>query len=275
MRSIGRIFVAAEESDLPVQLALACKAERLGVEGIWVHGPGTGHSDSYAAAVAAAIASTTADLRIGVVLGLAIQDDILRLAEDVAVIDHCSSGRVELWLDGPTLGGEHWRAAAERLVTNLRTCSVGDRELAVTPGLLQPEVAVVARGPKLTITGAGLVVELDAPQRPRDLSARLVLRAGSEQTRAAIAAAGEPDTLRTAVEGMRAAIDTCGAQDLVFVLPGGAGDDGINIVASVLAPILRATEHEVPDLVVDTLKFRRASRAFVREAAVPGSGALR
>jgi hypothetical protein len=266
MRSVRRIFVATKDTGVPAQVELARGAESLGLEGIWVRGSGAGHCDSYATTAAAAIASVTTDLRLGVVLNLAAPDDILRLAEDVAVLDQCSSGRAELWLDRPSVAERHWSATAERFVTNLHTCTVGDRKLAVTPGPLQSSVPVVTRGAQVPVAGAGVVVDVERPQRPADHRTRVVLRAGAEQTRAALAAAGRPDTLRGTIDRLRAAIHTSNAQDLVFVLAEDAAQESVELLASVLAPVLRAIDDEVGDLVLDTLKFRRASRGFRRDA---------
>jgi alkanesulfonate monooxygenase SsuD/methylene tetrahydromethanopterin reductase-like flavin-dependent oxidoreductase (luciferase family) len=226
MRSVGRIFVSARDHAVAAQTALARAAESVGLEGIWIHGPTTAHGDSYATTAAAAIASVTTDLRLGVMLTLAVKTDTLRLAEDIAVLDHCSSGRAELWLDDAAGAGR-----TGQLIANLRVCSVDGREIAVTPGPLQPTVPVAGSR---------------------------FLRVGAQETQVALASTQSPDTLRATVEKLRGAIDDAGAQDVVFVL---AGDAEVAIVATVLAPLLRANEDEVADLVLDTLKFQRAARS--------------
>jgi hypothetical protein len=267
MRSVGRIYVASQDSGVGTQSALAQQAERLGLDGIWVQGTSAGHGDSYATTTAAAIASLTRDIRLGVILRLEDEGDILRVAEDIAVIDHCSSGRVELWLECPPEDGARWISTAERLLKNLRVCSAGEHEVPVTPGPLQPQVPVVTRGAPSALADAGVVVELDGSASRTDHRGRTTLCVRPDRTQAAVAAAGLPTTLLTAVESLRAAIDSSGAHDVVFVLPEGFSTVDVEIVASVIAPILRAIDHEVADLVLDTLKFRSASKKFGGDVA--------
>lgn len=279
MRTIGRVFVTAQDIAADAQTALARAAENSGLEGVWVHGPPSGHGDSYATTLAAAIASSTTDLRVGVVLRLTAPEDVLRLAEDVAVLDHCSSGRAEICLDGRWAGdltGDAeltWSGDAVRLMTNLRTCAVGERRLAVTPGPLQPAIPAVARGPAVpiagmgTVTGIGAVTGMDDVPGPSD---RVVLHVDAERALALVDAAASPDSLGPAIALLRDRIDHCGAQDIIFEVPTGPGGDAgagtgtdtaadaVTTLASVVAPILRANEDEVADLVLDTGKFRAA-----------------
>ena len=262
MRTVERIFVAAGDVAVDAQAALARAAEEHGLEGVWVHGPSSRHGDSYATTAAAAVASATTDLRVGVVLRVSAPEDVLRLAEDLAVLDHCSSGRAEVCLDGRwahDAGAPTWSADALRLMTNLRSCPVGDRQIAVTPGPLQPAIPAVALGQ--AIVGMGTVAPLDGPAVQ---SPRTVRYLGTQRTQALIEAAADPGTLRDAIEQLRGEVDRCGAQDIVFVLPTGASsdagsnDDHVRTLACVIAPILRANEDEVADLVLDTLKFQKA-----------------
>jgi hypothetical protein len=265
VKTIERVLLAAEDTRVRSQITLAEAAEAAGIEGVWVTGPATGHGDSYATATAAAIASATTDLRVGVVLGLAMAGDVLRLAEDLAVLDHCSSGRAELCLGTGSASQVIDPVRAELLLTNLRTCWAGDRQIAVTPGPLQPAIPAVAHGGP--VAGTGTVVELDdcaGTDRPMLGAGRVVLYVRPERTRAVVAAADDPATLADAVRRLRDAVGATGARDLLFVVPRGDGEHSVEVLGAVIAPVLRANEDEVADLVLDTLKFRRAAVTFPR-----------
>lgn len=275
MRTIGRVFVTSEDVAVDAQVELARAGERAGLEGVWVHGPAANpHGDSYATTAAAAVASVTEYLRVGVLLRLSAPEDGLRLAEDVGMLDHCSSGRAELCLDGLP------DAAVERLLTNLRACRVEDRWVAVTPGPLQPAVPAVLVGRASSVAGVGQVVELADPPHgavPPDGSrpaavGRIVLRAGPAETAAVVAAVSDPASLGAAVERLRSAVNARGALDLVFTVPSGPADEAagvVDVLATVIAPLLRANDDEVPDMVADTLKFRSARAAFDDAPALP------
>ncbi|MPY93693.1 MAG: LLM class flavin-dependent oxidoreductase [Acidimicrobiia bacterium] len=80
-------------------LELAVEAERLGVEEIWFpehHGEEDGYNPSPVVA-AAAVAAVTSRVRLCGGIALApLQGHPLRMAEDLAVVDNLSGGRVEL-----------------------------------------------------------------------------------------------------------------------------------------------------------------------------------
>jgi hypothetical protein len=302
MRTAGRVLLAGTDVEVSAQLALARAAEAHGLDGFWVGGP-----DSYATTAAAAIAAATGYIRIGVLLRLAAPGDVLRLAEDLAVLDHCSGGRAELCLDGRS-GGAGWVAVARRLLTNLRSCPVDGRELAVTPGPLQPTIPALVLGPA-AVPGAGAVAELDDGQAGAAVAGSpaagdaaaggaaadgaaadgaaaggaaadgaadgavaggaAALWVGAERTasllagiRAALPDAGGVDDLAGAVRELRDAVARNGARDVVLTAPAGAADDDVALLATVVAPVLRAADEEAPDLLLDTLTFRRAAAAF-------------
>jgi hypothetical protein len=191
------------------------------------------------------------------------------------------------------------------MLTNLRTCSVGDRELAVTPGPLQPTIPSVALGPGVPVAGIGTVASIGAGDAatgasgdaapgasgdaapgassdaatgasggsalPSYVPAGTVGYLTAEHTSALLRAATGADSLRTAIERLRADIHRSGVRDVVFVVPADSVDEDVATLASVVAPILRANEDEVADLVLDVLKFRAARAGFEQRAARAGS----
>ena len=249
-----RVFVLCSSAEVAAQVELAREAERAGLDGVWVRGPASPHGDSYATTAAAAVASATEHLRIGVVLSLTAPDDVLRLAEDLAVLDHCSSGRAELCLaTSPEVG---------RLLTNLHTCTVDERQVTVTPGPLQPTIPAVLAGP--SCPGVGQVVELQDPpaQVSPDPATRVVLRVDEQETQAVVTTLADPDALAGAVDRLRSAVQACSARDVLFTVPAAGLSTHVDALASVVAPLLRANADEVPDMVLDTLTFRGARAAF-------------
>lgn len=103
----GRRF-ADEYADT---LRMAEHAERLGLDSIWTsehHGVSDGYLPSQLVLLSA-IAAVTERIRLGTAVVVAPVHDPLRLAEDAAVLDHISRGRLSLGL------GLGWRAEEYRM----------------------------------------------------------------------------------------------------------------------------------------------------------------
>jgi len=149
-------------------MALADCAEREAVDGIWIGslgGAGIDPGDSYRTMVSAAVAARTRFVRIGCVLNLTASDQVLRLAEDVAMIDEASGGRLELAFE---LEDAEREASAVRLLSAWRGWATADgRRFPVTPRPAQPSLPrlVTAQSfdsPAAARLAAGVLVRAEA-----------------------------------------------------------------------------------------------------------------
>jgi alkanesulfonate monooxygenase SsuD/methylene tetrahydromethanopterin reductase-like flavin-dependent oxidoreductase (luciferase family) len=213
--SLGLASASADHT-----LALADAAEREGVGGVWIGGLDGSHDaqgDSYRTMVAAAVAARTDFVRIGCVLTLADADSTLRLAEDVAMIDEASAGRLELLL---ALGGDSEREErAVRLLSAWRGWEVSDgRRFPVTPRPAQPALPRLVVSPSfdspaaarlaagVLVPAEGLAASALSPPPPRTSLERRVLAFGVHSARDFIAdgAAGAVWEIRKAADGWEA-----------------------------------------------------------------------
>ena len=99
-----RLTICAPNASATQLLSIARWADHWNLGGLWIGDPtaaGVERGDSYITAAAAAVASVTTDLRIGVLLALPEGQHTIRIAEDVAVIDNASGGG---WRSDSSLG---------------------------------------------------------------------------------------------------------------------------------------------------------------------------
>ena len=136
-----RLSIGIEGGGAREYLELAAAAEREAVDGIWIgdiNRTNDFRGDSFRTMIAAAVAAATRSVRIGCVLTFADAESTLRLAEDVAMIDQGSGGRLELLFATRDAASE---AQAARLLSAWRGWATSDgRSLPVTPRPAQPEL---------------------------------------------------------------------------------------------------------------------------------------
>jgi alkanesulfonate monooxygenase SsuD/methylene tetrahydromethanopterin reductase-like flavin-dependent oxidoreductase (luciferase family) len=246
-----RFSIGLREADAAAALALVDAAEREGVDGVWIGDLGprdAGRGDAYWTMVAAAAAARTGSIRLGCILTLADPDSPLRLAEDLAMIDEGSGGRLELVF---VLGREPERVdRAARLLSAWRGWETVDgRRFPVTPRPAQPALPRLVAGTEFgTAAGArlaagGLAVADHLPATPtggRTTLERRVIAFAIPSARDLIAGGAAP-----AVERIRSAADIWAADEVAVLLgPTAAADlDGeVRLLAQVVGPGVAGAE---------------------------------
>ena len=236
-------------------LRVAPVAEHWNLAGLWVGDPRGGAangSDSYVTAAAAALTAVTRDIRLGLFLRLAHAQQVVRLAEDAAVIDQASGGRVELAFV-PT--GAEWLGRAAALLTAWNAWEVpgGDETVPVIPGPAQPFVprAVVGDAAGADVLLGGRIVFSDgaAPAQQMLVPQRTVLvlepdlAAGSERWLAGGAF--------ERVSELRASAEAVGAQELMLLASPAISERDLEVLGTVLVPSLRAAGRDVRAISTD------------------------
>src|SRR5690606_34730137 len=95
-----RLRVAVPGATAAEMLAVAESAERWNLDGVVLGDLGltsANSDDSYVLTMAGAVAARTTDLRIGLLLHLDASAPLLRVAEDVGVLDLIAGGRIEVF----------------------------------------------------------------------------------------------------------------------------------------------------------------------------------
>lgn len=118
---------------------------------IWIgdpHGRAANCDDNYVMTTAAGVAAVTSHIRIGVLLTLNGPAQILRLAEDIGVVDQAARGRLEIGLVAPDAETADWESRARQLLGAWHEWPAGDgRTVSVTPRPAQPWMSrLVAKG---------------------------------------------------------------------------------------------------------------------------------
>jgi alkanesulfonate monooxygenase SsuD/methylene tetrahydromethanopterin reductase-like flavin-dependent oxidoreductase (luciferase family) len=227
-------------------------AEDWNVESLWIGDPAHhAHNadDTYVMVAAAAAAAATAHVRLGVFLSARSSAPPLRVAEDIAVVDQISSGRLSVVFSPPD--GEPadaaWLADLERIAEAPRGWDLGDgRRMPVTPPPAQPTVpmAVFERGDSaarpLAATWSPVLLAVDWPDATTPPSPADLLR-------------------------LKAGADDAGAAEVILLADAAADLDAVfAVVGTVVAPCLRAADHEVGILALDATRWLHERAALHR-----------
>jgi Luciferase-like monooxygenase len=250
-----RLGIALPGVAVPKLLEIGRAADFWNVGALWVgdpHGRAANANDNYVTAGAAALTAVTQDIRLGLFLGLRSERQVVRLAEDVAVVDQASGGRVDLALV-PT-GERAWVERAGRLLRAWSRWQLPgtDETVAVLPSPAQPVLPrfVVGDPAAADSLGAGLMTfGGDAPSDALVPPRRILVV--------------EPD-LSGGVEGwlssgahervveLRQQVAAVGAQELVLVAPGNLSEADVKAIGTVLVPSLRASDRDVRAIANDS-----------------------
>ncbi len=255
-----RLTLCVPAADAAQLLPIARWADRWNLGGFWIgdaSAGGTARGDSYLTAAAAAVASVTRDLRIGVLLALPEDQHTVRVAEDIAVIDNASGGRMEIGLVAPSAGDEEW---LQRAATFLRAWTdwpvPSGGTVAVTPLPVQPQLPRVVAG-SLTAAQAldagWMAVHGGEPESGRRVARRVIAVTALDTP-----AHGPADWLAKDPAGrvadLRLRATQIGAQELMLRLDGDAAaltQHDLEALGRVVVPGLRCVPEELPGIVED------------------------
>lgn len=258
-----RLSLCAPGATAAELIGLGRQADRWNIGGLWIgdpYGRASNADDNYVTTTAAAVSAVTTDLRLGLVLGLADEKQLPRLAEDVAVIDQASAGRVELALRDTDDG---WLARAARFLNAWHAWELPGRNetVAVLPSPAQPLVprVVVADESAADALDAGRML-LSSEPPPDRLVARRRLLVLSEtlqpgQAREWIAGGAYAVALQLREQAVAA-----GARELVLLVDPSLEEEDLLTLATVYAPSLRASDRNVRGIASDALQWLTQKR---------------
>ena len=240
-------------------VAIARWADHWNLAGLWIGDPrgrAPDHQDSYVTAAAAAVAAVTEDLRIGVLLTLPDGQHEVRVAEDVAVVDNASHGRMEIGLVTPPGTPDAWIRRAATFLRSWTDLPVpGGGTVAVTPLPVQPQIPRVVVGDRELAAALGCGLMILDPDATSPLGVELVARRTIATARLDGAAF---DWLATDPVGrtrtLRSGATLAGAQELMLIVTGGAAtvtEHDIEALGRVVVPALRCVPDEVDGIVDD------------------------
>lgn len=245
-----RTGLAFRGADAASVVQAARLADEWNIETLWIGDPaGTAANsdDTYVMVAAAAAASATTHVRLGVFLSARSSSPPLRIAEDVGVVDQISAGRLAVAFSRPPSPGDddEWLADLVRIARAPHDWDLGDgHRMPVTPAPAQPSVPMAVFEPG----GAPLVA------RPLQTASSPVLVAIGWPDPAS--APASDDLMRLKAGGAEV-----GAHEVVLLVADTASPTAADlasifaVVGSVVAPCLRAADHEVPILALDATRW--------------------
>ncbi|MGH9038252.1 MAG: LLM class flavin-dependent oxidoreductase [Acidimicrobiia bacterium] len=239
-----RVAVGQPGAGAEAVVELARVAERWNIDAVWVGDPdgGAGNADdTYVLVTAAAVAAATSDVRIGTFLTARASAPILRLAEDIGVVDRIAGGRLEIAFVPPAVDDDGWEAGVTSLLGAWRRWPLPDgRTVCVTPSPAQP------------------VLPVSIVERAEGRGHRLVGRplSGGHHV---VVRAPEPDASPGSLVGLRRRLEEWGSAGVLVLLPPGGAEeveDRVGVLGGIVAPCLRAPEQEVEILALDARRWR-------------------
>ncbi len=233
-------------------------ADHWNIAGLWVgdpRGAAENRSDSYVTATAAAVSAVTADIRLGLFLAVGREKQIVRIAEDVAVVDQASGGRVELAFVPPAQKREAWTSDVARLLRAWNAWEIpsSDEIVAVIPGPAQPTLprVVVDDGAAADALGAGRIIFDGGGGGDAGLVPRRTVLA----VEGSFASDGVMDWLAAGaterVAGLRDRARSAGAQEVLLVVEPGLSERDVKALGTVVVPALRASDRDVRHIAED------------------------
>lgn len=246
-------------------LRLGVLADEWNVTTLWVGDPDGGApnaDDNYVTASAGGLAGGTSHVRIGMFLRLGDERQLLRIAEDVAVVDQASCGRAEIGLVPSRDEGDEWLDAAARFLRARNSWAVAglDEVVPVLPGPLQPVLprVVVGGGPAATALAAGRLVSAGAVSDPALVPAPTVMRT---PLAADVEAWLEPDPAEQ-ILALRCAARACGAQEVLLVADAPPAAADLKLLGTIVVPLMRAADRDVATIGADAWSWLRERTAL-------------
>jgi alkanesulfonate monooxygenase SsuD/methylene tetrahydromethanopterin reductase-like flavin-dependent oxidoreductase (luciferase family) len=248
---VGLVVPGATASEMQ---GLGRLADHWNITTLWIGDPdgrADNRLDSYVTAAAAAVAAVTSHVRLGLFLSLRVEKQLLRLAEDVAVLDQASGGRVELGLVPPGSDLDGWTDGAARLLRAWNAWQIADSDevVPVVPGPLQPVIPrlVVGGGPAANALAGGRMVQSGAAADPSPVPMRTVMRVPLDE---AVAQWRADDVVQRVLD-LRSDARQVGAQEVVFVLTTVPTKTDVKIIGTVLVTALRAADRDAASVAGD------------------------
>jgi len=258
-----RLSLCAPGAGAAQLLALARPAEHWNLAALWAgdpHGRADNADDSYVTTSLAAVAAVTTDLRLGAFLGLPAPDRVVRTAEDAAVLDQASGGRLELGLRA----GDGALEGAVRLLTAYHDWALPGRDetVAVIPGPAQPVLPRVVVGDEAAADAllAGRVLLAPEPA-PRRAVPRRRLLAITPPLQDGVVAWLADDAVGRVLE-LRAQAAATGAQELLLLAPPDLAEADIQALGTVLVPALRAAGRDAEAIAADAWTWLTRKRVL-------------
>lgn len=258
-----RVSLAVPGATAADVVTMAKLAERWNLASIWIGDPAgkSEHSaDSYVTATAGAVSAATTFVRIGVFLGLGSAKQVVRLAEDLGVLDQASNGRVEVAFVPPGEARETWLGAVAGLLGAYHAWQVPGSEevLPVIPGPAQPELPrlVVDDVAAADALRAGRLVSAPPADSPGLVGPRTMLRRPlTSPVREWLA----EDPLGAILE-LRDAARAARARDLLLVADGSPSEDDMEVIGTVVVPGVRCADRDVRAITNDAWNWTTTKR---------------
>jgi hypothetical protein len=257
-----RLSLAVPRASAAEVIETARLAERWNLASIWIGDPagGDGLGDSYVTATAGALSVVTSFVRIGLFLSLQSSTQVVRLAEDLGVLDQASNGRVEVALPPPVRDRDDWLARAAAMLNAYQAWPVpGSREvLPVIPAPAQPEL------PLLVVDD---IAAADSLRAGRLVSGPAVVAATLVEPRTVLRRALRPDARRWLTDDplgqileLRDAARAARARELLLIADRTPSDDDMEVLGTVVVPGLRCADRDVRAITADAWDWTTTKR---------------
>jgi hypothetical protein len=253
-----RLSVALPGATAESLLEIAPSLDHWNVACLWVgdpRGAADNRSDSYVTAAAAAVSAVTTDIRLGLFLALGIEKQLVRIAEDVAVVDQLSGGRVELAFVPPAGAREEWTESAARLLRAWNAWEIpgSDEVVPVIPGPAQPTLPrlVVDDSAAADALGAGSVVFDGATREDALVPRRRVLVVDPGFGRGGAFGWLEAGGAVDVVLGLREQARSAGAHEVLLVAAEGLDESDAKALGTAVVPGLRASDRDARHITGD------------------------
>lgn len=232
-------------------------ADRFGLAQLWAGDPRATASNSdenYILPALAATAAVTEFVRLGAFLQLGPTVQTMRVAEDVAIVDATSNGRMEVGLLAPSVATRaDWEQAAMALLGAYHHWpSLGGETYSVTPPLQQGWL------PRLLVGGATqLALRLGAgravwPGDPMPAESPIICKVSLFfEFSAGVCSTLAQDPVAFVLR-LRSLVDAAGAHQVIAVLPGEMDlERDLHALGAVVSPGIRCAREECEQLTQD------------------------
>lgn len=231
-------------------------ADKYGLAQLWAGDPraaAPNSDDNYVLPALAATAAVTGYVRLGAFLRLGPTTQAMRIAEDIAIVDAASKGRIEIGLVSPAKADASWEETAVALLGAYHYWPGRNGETySVTPPLQQswlPRMLVGGSEEQAARLGAGRALWTgDSKPAAAGVACRVSLFV---EFKSGVWSALGRDPAAFVLH-LRSLVDAAGAHQLIAVLPPQAAlEQDIHALGSVVSPGIRCAPNECEQLARD------------------------